>query len=353
MLESLDAHSRFLDAQDFSDLTGTGGETGGIGLELQSAADGARIVGPLEGTPAASAEIAAGDLLIAIDDVGLKGLALNEIIRRLRGAPGSSVTITLQRAWSPALLRLILIRRVIRVNSSDGRILQGFLYLKISRLGSSVPTEMAETIVRLRRENEGAFRGIVLDLRACPGGLLQGAIAAAAAFLPPGTLVTATKGKTEESNRRYSADRRDYWQGAGADPFADLPAELKSAPMVVLIGAKTASGCEIVASALQDHKRAVVTGERSFGNGLIQTIIPLRSVKLTALRLATARIYRPNGELLDGKGVEPDVLVLEPAKPNGETTNSAAARTGRLGPMDDPLVLRALKTLESDSLLNH
>jgi len=351
MVESLGGRSQFLDAEDFSFLKGTSHSTASIGLQLESAPDGAKIIGAFEGAPAASADIASGDLLTAVDDVDLKGRALNDITRLLRGTPGSSVTITVRRAGSSAPLHLTLIRQILLVKSFDGRVVkQGFIYLKTSHLTERMPNEMAETITRLRRENQGAFRGIILDLRACPGGLLRGAIALSAAFLPPGTLVAATKGKAPDSDRRYSADPRDYWHGSGANPLADLPPELKSTPIVALIGPQTAAGCEIVASALQDHRRAIVIGERSYGNGSIQTIIPLlprSEVTQPALKLTTARIYRLSGESLDGKGVEPDVVVPWAMKLNDGAPKSP--RAALFGSSDDPVATRALEILKSDS----
>jgi carboxyl-terminal processing protease len=326
MVASLGGRSTFLDRYDFDDLAGRGGAPGAIGLNLKLAPEGAKILGAIEGAPADSADITPGDLLTAIDEVDLRGRTLTEVVHLLRGDVGSSVTITIRREGLAEPLRLTLTRQKIHVRAFDGRLLEaGFVLLKTSQLNNSTAGELVQTVARLRRENNAPILGIVLDLRQCSGGLLHESIAVSAAFLPRGTLVTETKGRISDSNRRYSADAKDYVRGHARDPFADLPPELKSAPLVVLIGPTTAAGAEIVASALKDNQRATLVGQRSFGEGTIETIIPLRAGG--ALKLTTARVYRPNGEELQGKGLEPDVVVEEPAQPGAPASSDDRAVT--------------------------
>ena len=336
MLASLGGRSEFLDVYDFRDLKGTAGAPGAIGLNLAPAAEGAKIVGAIEGTPADSAAIVPGDLLTTIDDVDLRGRPLKDIIHRLRGEVGSAVTITIQRDGQAAPLRLTLIRQKLRLKLEGHLLEPGFVLLKTSQLNLATPNDLTQTVARLRRDSNDKIRGIVLDLRDCSGGLLIEAVALSAAFLPPGTLVTETRGRAPDSNRRYSADARDYGEAHGRDPIADLPPEFKSAPMVVLIGPKTASGAEIVASALKDNKRATLVGQRSFGEGTIETIIPLRG-KGTGIKITTARVYRASGEELQGKGLKPDVVVEQPAQP-GDRASAG-----------DRAVTQALEILKSDS----
>jgi len=348
MIFSLGGRSRFLDVKDFGELTGKGPARGGIGLELASAPEGARIVGAIEGAPAESANIAPGDLLTAINDVDLRGKPLGEIIDLMRGEPGSPVAITLQRAGQSEPLHVTVTRQEIHVKSFEGQWLQaGVIYLRCSQLNDRMPDLIAEQMYRLRRQDNEAFRGIVLDLRNNRGGLLHSAIAVSAAFLPPGTLVAETKGRSADSNQRYLADPQNYIKGRAHDPLADLP-ELKSAPIVVLIDGQTASGAEVIASALQDHKRAILVGEHSFGLGSIDTIVPIKGAG-TAIRITTARIYRPDGDPIDGKGVEPDIVVAKPSPPNDRPPASNPPLVGRTAPIDDPAVIRALEILRSSA----
>jgi len=345
MVESLDAQSKYLDAEEWR-LMQDSRAIGSIGLAIASAPGGARITGTIYGSPAASADIVPGDVLTAIDDVDLTGRTLSEILRLLRGSPGSRVTITVLRGPNLTSTRLTLIRQVVHQKPFDGHLLEpGLVYLGIQTLSDRTTTEMAEVVARVRRENNGAFRGVVLDLRGCPGGVLNDAVAVSAAFLPAGTLVTESRGRDLSANRRFSAVPADYWKDPGADPLANLPLELKSAPVAVLIDRRTASGCEIVASALHDQKRAVVIGQHSFGNGSIQSIILMTrrpDIKRAAIKLTTARIYRPNGEPLDQNGVEPDVVVPMP-----DDSASPAKASPPFGSSADPIAGRAVEILKS------
>jgi carboxyl-terminal processing protease len=215
---------------------------------------------------------------------------------------------------------------------------------------------MVETIRPLSRESKGPFLGIIVDLRPCGGGLLHTAVAVSAAFLPPGTLVTHARGRAADSNRKYYADRRDYLRGRDNDPIDDLPPEFKSAAMVVIVGPKTAAGAEIAASALQDNKRAVVIGERSFGRGTIETIIPFfpdSTGNRSAIKLTTARVFRPNGEALEGKGVVPDVSIEPRSRPTDRQPGPGSAQSGSFDAMGDRVVVQALDILKSNPPMRH
>jgi carboxyl-terminal processing protease len=318
MLTGLDPHSAFLDADAFKDLqVGTQGEFGGLGIEV-GAEDGAvRVIAPIDDTPAARAGIKSGDLIIKIDDKLTRGMTLAEAVKLMRGKKGTSIVLTIARKGEPKPLEFKLVRDVIRVQSVRSRVIEpGYGFVRISQFQERTVEDLVKHINDLYKQ--GPLKGLVLDLRNDPGGLLHAAVGVSAAFLPPKALVVSTDGRTEDARRRFIASPEDYLRTRGDDVIAKLPREVKSVPMVVLVNNASASASEIVAGALQDHKRATVIGTQTFGKGSVQTIIPLRidGDNPAAIKLTTARYYTPSGRSIQAKGIAPDLLVEDTPEGN-------------------------------------
>ncbi len=314
MLSGLDPHSAYLDAEAFKELqVGTQGEFGGLGIEVGTEDGFVKVVAPIEDTPAARAGVKAGDLIVRIDDRPTKGLSLNEAVKLMRGKPQTTITLTLSRKGESQPLIIPIVRDIIRVQSVKSKELDnGVGYVRITQFQEHTVENLVRHLETLAAKD--SLKGIVLDLRNDPGGLLHGAVGVSAAFLPPKATVVTTDGRTEDARRKYVASPEDYLRGMREDLLAKLPAATKTAPMVVLVNAGSASASEIVAGALQDHKRAVVLGTQTFGKGSVQSILPLSST--TAIKLTTARYYTPNGRSIQAKGITPDYLVEE--TPDGD-----------------------------------
>ena len=314
MLSNLDPHSAYLDADAFKDLqVGTQGEFGGLGIEVGMEDGFVKVVSPIEDTPAFRAGIKAGDLIIKLDDTAVKGLTLNDAVKRMRGKPKTPITLTISRKGETKPLVFTLTREVIKVQSVKSKQLEpGYGYVRVTQFQEGTTQYLVKHLNDLFKQ--GPMKGLVLDLRNDPGGLLHGAIGVSAAFLPQKTLVVSTDGRTEDAKRMYFAISEDYLRGTREDYLKNLPAVVKTVPMVVLVNGGSASASEIVAGALQDHKRAVVLGTQSFGKGSVQTILPLNNN--TAIKLTTARYFTPNGRSIQAKGIEPDIKVEDTA--NGE-----------------------------------
>ena len=314
MLAGLDPHSAYLDADAFRELrVGTQGEFGGLGIEVGTEDGFIKVVSPIEDTPAARAGIKAGDLIIKIDEKPTKGMTLNDAVKLMRGKPKSPIVLTVTRKGAAQPLVIEVIRDVIKVRSVRSKMLEdGFGYVRISQFQEHTVANLAEALQKLTAE--GMTKGLVLDLRNDPGGLLHGAVGVSAAFLPPRTTVVSTNGRTEDARRDYLASPEDYLRGSRRDVLADVPASIKDIPMVVLVNSGSASASEIVAGALQDHKRATIMGTQTFGKGSVQSILPLTNN--TAIKLTTARYYTPNGRSIQAKGITPDLIVEE--TPNGD-----------------------------------
>jgi len=297
MLSNLDPHSAFLDAEAFQDLQiGTSGEFGGLGIEVSQEDGFLKVIAPIDDTPAQRAGIRAGDLIIRLDDVSVKGMPLADAIQRMRGKPNTAITLTLVREGARKPLKIKLIREVIQVRSVKGRLLEpGFGYLRITQFQSKTDQNLRQALQEIEQQNKGPLRGVVLDLRNNPGGVLNGAVDVADEFLDNGAIVQ-TKGRGNGSDQSFKATPGDL---------------LKGAPLVVLVNSGSASASEIVAGALQDHRRALILGERTFGKGSVQTILPLGNG--TAVKLTTARYYTPNGRSIQAEGIEPDIK-LKPLK---------------------------------------
>ena len=314
MLSGLDPHSAYLDAEAFKELqVGTQGEFGGLGIEVGLEDGYVKVVSPIEDTPAARAGVRAGDLIIKIDDKATKGMNLQEAVKLMRGKPKSSINLTLSRKSEPLPIVVTIVRDVIRVQSVRSKWLeQGYAYIRITQFQEHTVASTVGHLNKLLQQAEAdktkPVKGIVLDLRNDPGGLLHAAVGVSATFLPDNVTVVTTDGRQPDAKRSFAAKPSDYLRG-GSDPLTGLNAKAKTLPMVVLVNGGSASASEIVAGALQDHKRAVVLGTQTFGKGSVQTILPLTSS--TAIKLTTARYYTPAGRSIQAKGIRPDFWVEE------------------------------------------
>jgi carboxyl-terminal processing protease len=294
MVNSLDPHSSYMDPSDFEDMQEmTSGEFGGLGMEVTSEDGFVKVVAPIDDTPAQRAGIQSGDYISAVDGISIRGMPLNEAIEKLRGLENSQVTLTVLRQAEKAPFEVTITRAVIRVQSVKYEVKEDIGYVRISSFNERT-IDGVETAVRdLKREIGPQLRGYVLDLRVNPGGLLDQAIRVSDAFLDGGEVVS-TRGRRPQDTQRYSARGGDITDGK---------------PIVILIDEGSASASEIVAGALQDHRRATIIGITSFGKGSVQTIIPLGGRSSGALRLTTARYYTPSGRSIQATGIAPDIAV--------------------------------------------
>ena len=292
MLSGLDPHSSYLDAEEFTELqVGTTGQFGGLGIEVGMEDGFVKVIAPIDDTPAERAGVQAGDLIIRLDDTPVKGMTLNDAVKIMRGKPGSSIELTIVREGLDKPIKVNITRDIIKVKSVRARMLDpGYGYLRISQFQSKTADYMVDAIDELIKENKGALKGLILDLRNNPGGVLNGAVAVSDAFLTKGMIVY-TEGRIADSRLRFNATPDDIIDGA---------------PLVVLVNQGSASASEIVAGALQDHKRAIIIGAKTFGKGSVQTILPLSSD--SALKLTTARYYTPSGRSIQAEGITPDIV---------------------------------------------
>lgn len=312
MVEGLDPHSSYLDFNAFKDMEeSTMGEFGGLGLEVTKDPSGVRVISPIDDTPAARAGVMAGDLIIKIDGKSTADLSLNENVKLMRGKPKTSIVLTIARKGVAKPVVIKLMRDIIKIRSVKSKSLpNGLGYIRISQFQERTAADVAAALNELHRQKH--LKGLVLDLRNNPGGLLNAAIGVSAAFLPKGELVVSTRGRNSEDERRFTASYKDYSTSRHSqDTIATLPAVTKTVPIVVLINPASASASEIVAGALQDHQRATIMGSRSFGKGSVQTIMPLRMKKdqTTGIKITTARYYTPSGRTIQAKGITPDIAV--------------------------------------------
>ncbi len=297
MLTGLDPHSAYLDAEDYRGLMeGTSGQFGGLGIEVTMENGFIKVVSPIDDTPAKKAGLQAGDLIIKLDEKPVKGMSLGDAVKIMRGEPGKDITLTIIREGADAPIITVVTRDIIKVKSVKSRLLEkGYGYLRISSFQSRTGTGVVEAVDDLVKENKAPLKGLILDLRNNPGGLLQAAVEVSDAFLEEG-LIVYTEGRIKNSQMRFNAEAGDI---------------INKAPLIVLVNAGSASASEIVSGALQDHKRALIMGEKSFGKGSVQTILP--TTNGAAVKLTTARYFTPSGRSIQAEGIEPDI-VLEKLK---------------------------------------
>ena len=330
MLTGLDPHSAYLDQDAFKELqAGTQGEFGGLGIEVGMEDGFVKVVAPIDDTPAARAGLKPGDLIIKLDETAVKGMSLNDAVKRMRGKPNSNITLTIVRKGEAAPFTVVLTRAVIKIQSVRSKLIEpDFGYVRISQFQEHTGETLVKAVEGLYKQNQKPLRGLVLDLRNDPGGLLNGAVAVSAAFLPQNSLVVYTDGRTEDAKMKLNASSEFYLRGRTREDYIQkLPAEVKNVPMVVLVNGGSASASEIVAGALQDHKRATILGTQTFGKGSVQTIMPLGNN--TAIKLTTARYYTPKGRSIQAKGITPDLLVEDPFNPSDQAMRMREADLGR------------------------
>lgn len=304
MLSGLDPHSAYLDEDDFNELrVGTSGEFGGLGIEVGMEDGFVKVIAPIDDTPAHRAGIQSGDLIMRIDEHAVKGLTLDEAVKLMRGKPGTKVQLQVLRDGTEAPIKITVERAVIKTVSVKSRMLEpGFAYVRLSQFQSRSTDDLLKAVDKLREKADEGLDGLVLDLRNNPGGVLQAAVGVADAFLEEGAIVY-TEGRVDDSQLNFEASPDDVMQGA---------------PVVVLVNEGSASASEIVAGALQDHRRAVIIGQQTFGKGSVQSIVPIN--QKTAIKLTTARYFTPNGRSIQAEGIVPDIILpnLKVAQAEGE-----------------------------------
>jgi len=317
MLSNLDPHSAYLDPDAFKDLqVGTQGEFGGLGIEVGMEDGLVKVISPIEDTPAYRAGVKAGDLIFKLDDTPVKGMTLSDAVKKMRGKPKTQIRLSILRKSETKPLEITLTREVIKVQSVKSKLVEpGYGYLRVTSFQENTGAAVVKHLNEMYKDKDAPLKGLVLDLRNDPGGLLNAAVGVSAAFLPPKTLVTSTDGRTEDARHQYFAVPEDYLRGGRRDDYIkEVPELAYKVPMVVLVNGGSASASEIVAGALQDHKRAVIMGTQSFGKGSVQSVLPLPGN--TAIKLTTARYYTPSGRSIQAKGIEPDIVVEDTA--NGD-----------------------------------
>lgn len=295
MVSGLDPHSSYLKPDDFKELEiNTSGKFGGLGIEVGMENGFIKVIAPIDDTPAQKAGVKAGDLIIKLDDVSVKGMTLMESVDKMRGKPGEPIKLTIVREGTPKPINLVVKRDIIKVQSVKSRVLEdGYGYIRLSQFQSESDKEVVEHLNQLKKSQNGKLKGLVLDLRNNPGGVLQSAVGVVDAFIKEG-LIVYTKGNIPNSQLSFKASKDDPSEGM---------------PLVVLINGGSASASEIVAGALQDHHRAVLVGTESFGKGSVQTVLPLSNNKEKGLKLTTALYYTPNGRSIQAEGIKPDIFV--------------------------------------------
>jgi carboxyl-terminal processing protease len=293
MLTGLDPHSAYLDEEEFKELqVGTSGEFGGLGIEVGMEDGFVKVISPIDDTPAKKAGLEAGDLIIRLDDKPVKGMTLMDAVKIMRGKPGTAIELTVVREGKDKPFKVKIKRAIIKVKSVKSRMLEpGYAYLRITSFQSRTTSAVLDAVEKLQTESDEKLKGIVLDLRNNPGGVLHAAVGVSDAFLNDGKIVY-TDGRVEDSKMEYFAQAGDVLEGA---------------PLVVLVNQGSASASEIVSGALQDHKRALIVGSKTFGKGSVQTVLPLDET--TAVKMTTARYFTPKGRSIQADGIVPDIMV--------------------------------------------
>ncbi|MES2975785.1 MAG: S41 family peptidase [Pseudomonadota bacterium] len=315
MVASLDPHSQYFDKKSFKEFReGTTGRFVGVGIEITQEDGLVKVVSPIEGSPAYRAGLKPNDLITRIDETVVKGLTLNEAVKKMRGEPNTKVMLTIFRKDENRTFPVTITREEIRTQSVRGKVVEpGYAWIRLSQFQERTVDDFARKVEEVYKA-EPNLKGLVLDLRNDPGGLLDAAVAVSAAFLPENVTVVSTNGQLPESKFVYKAAPDFYQRRGGPDPLKRLPAALKTVPLVVLVNEGSASASEIVAGALQDYKRATIMGSQTFGKGSVQTVRPLGPD--TGLKLTTARYYTPTGKSIQAKGIVPDVMIDETEEGN-------------------------------------
>ena len=360
MLSSLDPHSKYLDPKSFKEVQiQTRGEFGGLGIEVTMEDGLVKVIAPIDDTPAQRAGVEAGDLVTHLDDEPVLGLTLEQAVEKMRGPVDSQITLTIRRRGVDEALDIPITRAIIKIRSVRARMADDVMIMRISSFSERTSDDLERIVGDLREERNDPVRGAVLDLRNNPGGLLDQAVAVSDAFLERGEIVS-TRGRRPDSVQRFNARNGDLIDGL---------------PLVVLINGGSASASEIVAGALQDHRRAIVLGTRSFGKGSVQTVLPMG--EQGAVRLTTARYYTPSGRSIQAEGIDPDIVVeqarVAPVAPDrqrreadlrGRLDNDGLDESGETGPLpegaeddaagarDDYQLARALDLLRGLRLLS-
>ncbi len=314
MVSGLDPHSQYFDKKTFREFReNTGGKFVGIGIEMSMEDGLVKVVSPIEGSPAFRVGLKPGDLITRIDDTPVKGLTVDQAVKRMRGEPSTKVNLTIFRKAESRSFPVTIVREEIRMQSVRARMVEpGYGWIRVSQFQDRTVEDFVRKVEELYKADPN-LKGMVLDLRNDPGGLLDGAVAISAAFLPPDVTVVSTNGQIADSRATFKASP-EFYARRGADPLRRLPAAMKTVPLVVLVNEGSASASEIVAGALQDHKRATIMGAQTFGKGSVQTVRPLSAE--TALKITTARYYTPAGRSIQAKGIVPDIWLDETADGN-------------------------------------
>ncbi|WP_127803402.1 S41 family peptidase [Hydrogenophaga sp. NH-16] len=318
MVSSLDPHSQYFDKKSFKEFReGTSGRFVGVGIEITMEDGVVKVVSPIEDSPAFRAGLKSGDLITKIDDTAVKGLSINDAVKLMRGEPRTKVLLTIFRKDENRSFPVTITREEIKTQSVKSKLVEpGYAWVRVSQFQDRTVEDFARKVEELYKA--GPLKGLVLDLRNDPGGLLDAAVALSAAFLPENVTVVSTNGQLADSKFTYTANPQHYLRRGGPDPIARLTkatnGALKTVPLVVLVNEGSASASEIVAGALQDHKRGTILGSQTFGKGSVQTVRPLGPD--TGLKLTTARYYTPGGKSIQAKGIVPDVMVDETPEGN-------------------------------------
>ena len=328
MMSGLDPHSAYLDPEGYKELRiGTEGQFGGLGIEVTMENGFVKVITPIEDTPAAKAGLKSGDLIIRLGDTPVKGMSLNDAVRLMRGKPGSKILLTVIREGESKPLKFNVERDIIQLRTVKERVLEpGYGYLRITQFQGNTDKSVYKGLNTLVKENHGQLKGLVLDLRNNPGGVLPVAVKVADAFIRDG-LIVYTKGRTSDSELEYSAAPDDLLNGA---------------PIVVLVNGGSASASEIVAGALQDHKRAIIMGTKTFGKGSVQTILPISNGG--ALKLTTARYYTPKGRSIQAAGIVPDIITEQAKLTHADADQELLKESDLAGHLENNTLKKGDKT---------
>ena len=313
MVSALDPHSQYFDKKSFKEFKeGTSGKFVGVGIEITQEDGLVKVVSPIEGSPAFRAGLKPNDLITKIDETAVKGLTLNEAVKRMRGEPSTKVLLTIYRKDENRTFPVTIIREEIKQQSVRGKLVEpGYAWVRLNQFQERTVDDFVKKVNEIYKQDP-KIKGFVLDLRNDPGGLLNAAVAISAAFLPDNAVVVSTNGQTAESKQVLNATYDDFRGISGADALKTLPAALKKVPLIVLVNEGSASASEIVAGALQDHKRATLMGSQTFGKGSVQTFRALGPD--TGLKITTSRYYTPSGRSIQAKGIVPEVMVDDTAE---------------------------------------